>query len=116
MPELRITIPIPVSGNRYWRVFRGHPVLSSEAREYKASVLHNGRKAGYKPFIGPVAITLRVFRERKARDLDNFLKVSLDALQGVLFNDDSQIVELHAFRFEDKVNPRIEVLCTAAEI
>jgi Holliday junction resolvase RusA-like endonuclease len=36
-------------------------------------------------------------------------KVTLDALCGVLYGDDDQIVELHSFRHDDKNNPRVEV-------
>lgn len=45
----------------------------------------------------------------KSGDLDNRLKISQDALKGICFEDDRQIVELHAFRFDDKANPRIEI-------
>jgi Holliday junction resolvase RusA-like endonuclease len=35
--------------------------------------------------------------------------VALDALQGSLYLNDSQIVALHLYRYDDKANPRIEV-------
>jgi crossover junction endodeoxyribonuclease RusA len=62
-----------------------------------------------RPFAGPVAVYLHVYRARKAGDLDNSAKVLLDALQGVAYNDDAQIVELHLYRHDDKANPRVEV-------
>lgn len=30
-----------------------------------------------------------------------------------LYNDDAQVVELHAYLHDDKFNPRVEVTCTA---
>ena len=54
-------------------------------------------------------VTLRWHRPAKRGDLDNTTKVTLDALNGIAYSDDSQIVELHAYRFDDKDNPRMEV-------
>lgn len=42
-------------------------------------------------------------------DLDNYVKSTLDALNGVLWTDDARIVELHAFKYYS-VSPRIEVV------
>jgi Holliday junction resolvase RusA-like endonuclease len=55
-----------------------------------------------------VSITLYFGTKRRA-DLDNFNKLSLDALTGIAYEDDSQIVALHLRRAYDKQNPRIEV-------
>jgi Holliday junction resolvase RusA-like endonuclease len=55
-----------------------------------------------------VSITLYFGTKRKA-DLDNFNKLSLDALAGIAYVDDSQIAELHLYRDYDKSRPRIEV-------
>jgi len=56
-----------------------------------------------------VAVTVRLYRPAKRGDIDNSLKVLLDALQGHVYNDDAQIVELHAYRYDDKRDPRVEV-------
>jgi Holliday junction resolvase RusA-like endonuclease len=63
-----------------------------------------------KPLTGDVklAITLYFGTKRRA-DLDNFNKLSLDALTGIVYEDDSQIAELHLKRGYDKTRPRIEV-------
>jgi Holliday junction resolvase RusA-like endonuclease len=55
-----------------------------------------------------VSITLYFGTKRRA-DLDNFNKLSLDALSGIVYEDDSQIAELHLKRAYDKARPRIEV-------
>jgi Holliday junction resolvase RusA-like endonuclease len=55
-----------------------------------------------------VSITLYFGTKRKA-DLDNFNKLSLDALTGIAYEDDSQIAALHLRRAFDKKNPRIEI-------
>ncbi len=58
--------------------------------------------------LSEVAVTLRVFRPQRSGDLDNRLKCLFDALQGVVYANDSQVVEIHAYRFEDKKRPRVE--------
>lgn len=53
-------------------------------------------------------VTLYFGTKRKV-DLDNFNKLSLDALTGVVYEDDSQIHSLHIQRSYDKKVPRIEI-------
>lgn len=109
---ITFTLPVPPSSNRYWRTVvtkagKALIFVSKEAETYKAQV---ARLSGCPRLIrSEVAVTLRVFRPQRSGDLDNKLKVLFDALQGVVYYNDSQIVEIHAFRFEDKKNPRVEV-------
>lgn len=105
----RFVLPYPPSSNRYWRKFRGIIVLSPEAREYKQRVAARFLAEGHKPVTGPVAYTAHVYRPQKSGDLGNRLKVLEDALNGIAWVDDKQVEELHAYRHEDKANPRVEV-------
>lgn len=41
-------------------------------------------------------------------DIDNHVKNILDALNGICWNDDDQVVEIHAFKFKGSV-PSIEI-------
>jgi Holliday junction resolvase RusA-like endonuclease len=66
-------------------------------------------------FTGPVRVTLHVYRPRRRGELDNIQKVLLDSLTGVVYRDDEQIAELHAYRHEDKQKPRVEVTVEAIE-
>lgn len=98
------------SANRYWRTYRGRkPTRSPEARAYLAQVrrLYSTRF----PFAGPVAVRLDVHVCRG--DLDNRIKVTLDALKGIAFTDDKQVLSLEAHRYEtgsktERVIVRIE--------
>ena len=57
----------------------------------------------------PVGVTLHVyFPDERRRDLDNAAKC-LDGANGIVWNDDSQIVEWHVYRHIDRKNPRLEV-------
>ena len=99
---IRLILPTPVSANRYWRIFGGRVVKSAEARSYRSVVQLKAR--GVEPMDGPVSVHVALCPEMTAKgvasktrlDLDNCLKVALDALQGIAFNNDKQIVKLVA--------------------
>lgn len=108
-PAQHITLPYPPSANRYWRSWRGRMVVSDAAKTYKLAAWMVAQSAGIHPLAGDVAISVHVYRPARRGDVDNSLKVLLDALIGVAYQDDSQIVELHVWRHDDKRNPRAEV-------
>ena len=67
-----------------------------------------GRK---KPMRGAISITLDFYRSTHRRvDLDNLEKTVLDAGGGVVWLDDSQIVEMHSRKVLGSAEPRVEVM------
>lgn len=56
-----------------------------------------------------IEITIYFGTKRKA-DWDNFHKLSMDALTGIVWADDSQIEEATVVKRYDKQNPRIEIV------
>lgn len=108
--QIKLTLPLPPSANRLWRMDkRGFMRKSQEARDYYELAGLEAIRQGATIRSCDVAVTLKVYRARKSGDLDNRIKPLLDALQGVVYYDDKQVVEIHAFRFDDKKNPRIEI-------
>lgn len=62
------------------------------------------------PIKGDIEVRINFFFETKRRrDLDNQNKLILDALTGIVWEDDSQIAHLCLIRNYDKNNPRIEL-------
>lgn len=108
---MEIELPYPPSSNRYWRNFRGRMVVSEEARNYKLAVGLICNHAATQPLSGEVVVNFAIRRPAKRRDIDNHIKVVLDALQGHLYENDSQIVELHVTMIDDKKNPGLLVRC-----
>lgn len=105
------TLPYPPSANNYWRTTRnGRTYVTHEARDYKATVAHV--LAGSKPLVDDVSVRINLYRPAKRGDLDNCLKVLLDALKGFAFVDDKQVTHLEARRHDDKANPRAELWVT----
>ena len=116
MPEL--ILPYPPSANRYWRIFRNRATLSADARLYKRKVRALALSRGMSdPTTAPVslALTLRPVRpldgDKRERlhgphwhlklrciDLDNALKIALDALQGIAYANDKQVRSIYIER------------------
>lgn len=68
------------------------------------------------PLSEPLSVTVRLFYATKRKaDWDNAHKFWQDALTGIVWLDDSQIVEAHVFKGHDKQNPRIEIEISAVE-
>jgi crossover junction endodeoxyribonuclease RusA len=135
---IELTLPYPISANRYWRSFvpRGHQraivTLSDEAKAYKQEVGWLIRQAGVRqPLAGRVAVEIQLFpkrpqdwakRARKAPltwdddvqclDLDNVNKVLLDSLKGLVIDDDKWVREIHARRMEPDGEGRVVVRIT----
>jgi Holliday junction resolvase RusA-like endonuclease len=90
-------------------------VLSKEARQFKKDVATLGMVHRVKPLDGPVSLTARVYRPAKRGDLMNREKILSDALEGVAYHNDKQIVECHFHQADDKQNPRVEVEIVSVE-
>jgi crossover junction endodeoxyribonuclease RusA len=103
-----LTLPFPPSSNRYWRHGQGRTYKSEQARQYQESTAWIARLAGATLHSGKVGMELRFFHTGYKGDLDNLQKILLDSLEGVLYNNDRQIRELHAYLADSKTDPRVE--------
>lgn len=55
-------------------------------------------------------LTLRVYwPDERCRDLDNAIKGVADAANGLIYRDDADITELHAYASVDRESPRVEI-------
>jgi Holliday junction resolvase RusA-like endonuclease len=87
-----IILPFPLSTNEIWRSYRGRNIKSREYREWQleaAAVLADQRPT---PIEGRFSIALAMQEKKGVQpDLDNLLKVSLDALvKGGVIEGDSK--------------------------
>jgi len=48
-------------------------------------------------------------KDRVNVDLDNLIKAILDGMNKIAYDDDKQVVEIHAWLKYDRDNPRVEV-------
>lgn len=69
-----------------------------------------GSYIGQKWYGGLVSLRV-VVREGRGHpaDLDNYIKIVSDALNGVAFEDDKQVVHIEAYIERDVANPRLDI-------
>lgn len=106
-----LVLPWPPSLNNMYPTSRsGRRYLSDEGKAFKAAALAAISEQDARSFVGPVKIAMRLYRPQKRGDLSNRIKAVEDVLTAAgVWQDDGQVVELHATRFDDKENPRAEV-------
>ena len=101
---LRINLPYPPSANRIWRTSNGRTYLSQAAKAWKKEAGWLARKEKAEKLTGAVSVEIWLHPKltkkgeaSKARlDLDNTIKITLDALNGIAWDDDSQVKQIHA--------------------
>ena len=86
--------------------------MKKEAKELKASYERQARKQyDCELLTGELTISIELyFWDKRKRDWDNWHKLSMDSLTGIVWEDDSQIKTAHVYiRPIDKESPRIEL-------
>lgn len=113
-----LVLPYPISANRYWisfyapkakRVFTG---VTKEASAFKEECGWRAKAAGvHAPMEGQVELRILLIpKNRVCMDLDNALKVTIDALKGIVYADDSQVYRIVAERkAPDQHGARLEI-------
>jgi crossover junction endodeoxyribonuclease RusA len=102
--------------------FNGHIVhnKSEELMLWRAFVGYKAKEAGCKPIAGPISVTMnfRIKRPKSVKreyptvplDLDKLVRSVGDALTGIAYEDDSQIISLFATkRYSDHPGVDIEI-------
>lgn len=115
---MKITIPgNPISVNQ---LYRGRRFLTRDGEAakftYKSEAWSQWRK---KPIGKGIPVSLEVifyFPDARRHDIDNCLKGLLDSLTGVCWEDDSQITELHVWKYVDVKKPRVELSFSATPL
>ena len=101
-------LPEVESANRLWRAAKGRTYKSARATSDTAQARLRWRHVT--PLAGPVTVTIAWHRARKAGDLDNKCKGTLDLLRQIAYGDDSQVVEIRMSRHDDATErPRLSV-------
>ena len=80
-----------------------------ETVEYEALIGWHWR--GPRGHEGPVAVTVEVYEGPKqhAGDLDNYVKIALDALNKLAWRDDKQVVRVLGTISRGDSNPRMKI-------
>lgn len=105
---LDIVVPGGV-GKRLGKKARVMRVPTDEMKRFKTNVGIILRVAGWTPMTGEMAWSMTWRRERRSGDLSNREKVLEDALKGLAWDDDAQVVEKHTYRVDDPSNPGVTI-------
>lgn len=101
MNEICFDLPWPPSANRYWRNFRGRMVISKEAREYRTRIGYQKSQLPQVKSGARLEINMLAYPpDRRKRDIDNLIKITLDALEKGLGFNDCQVDKLSIERKE----------------
>jgi crossover junction endodeoxyribonuclease RusA len=142
MNSITLTLPYPISANRYWATRTVAPkgkrpmaitYVTPEAKAFKEAVEAIARAAGVtKPILGRVQLDIRLYPHRpldwqkrmrqagaawddtvQCIDLGNAEKVLSDALKDVVMEDDKWIRRIVSERMEPDGEARVVVTITA---
>lgn len=105
---------VPPSLNSAYKKYHNRVVLSQKAKDFKQRVLESAPE-GLEPMRGNLKLSIRFcFRTLRKRDLDNYLKVLIDSIKGIYFEDDDQIYEIQATKElgvkEERTEITVEVI------
>ena len=101
-----LELPFPPSANQYWRYYKGRVLKSRVAKSYIKAVglsWMTMKKEGFP-------------KDRRARDLDNLLKITLDSLEAAkVFENDKQVDAIRIVRREQHPEGKMLVLIKPIE-
>jgi len=101
----------PVNFNHAYRK-RGNGYgmfMTQEGQDYKELLRLSAINAGGTMYSTPVVSLTFTFGDKRKHDIDGCIKLTLDSFEGVLYEDDNDVQELHVYKQYDKNNPSVEV-------
>lgn len=120
---MKLNLPYPVSNNNNARMVNGRVITSKAAKAYKADVGWLARVAKCPMLEGDVIVNVFLHPKmnldgaasKNRLDLDNSLKLGLDALNGIAWKDDKQITRIYAAVSTPMINGGLTVIIESAE-
>ncbi len=113
MSSYAMQFDFPPSVNHYWRRSGSRIYLSAAGQAFKDSVAKDIRSqlVAVEMLTGRLGVSIELERgDRTEYDIDNYIKSVLDAMQGVLFENDSQVDMLIVKRGPVEKPGRCEVI------
>ena len=102
----------PLSTNSVYKHGRGVSYMTKKGRDLKDSYVEQAKKQFNRKTLlsEPLTISVGVFLgDKRRRDWDNYHKLSMDALNGTVWEDDEQVMVSHVYKLIDTIRPRIEL-------
>lgn len=83
--------------------------MTKEGKEAKEAIQWIAKTKCKKCLKGDVEIRITYYFEKNNRDLLGSSKCMMDAMQGIVYENDRQIKKASLEMFKDKDNPRVEI-------
>lgn len=121
--ELKFILPLGVSINKLYSFFKGKHTMTSAGHKYirdVVPVLENAiahqewdmAKKGEWCIVKPTYY----FPDRKKRDSHNYIKLMMDVLEGLVFENDQFTIVQEQYVYLDRDFPRIEITVEFLEV
>lgn len=106
---VRLSFDLPVSVNKMYTRGGTGVILTNEARIWKryAALVAKNQWGDADPFKGDVRMEYHFIGSKS--DIDNGIKLAQDALIGIAYLDDKQVIQIHAYLTRKDKNPRLEI-------
>jgi len=109
MNRLYLETRVP-SVNHYWKTHGHRRYLSIEGRMFKQLVAQQAKIKQFELLEGDIEVVVHWFKKGKRKgDLDNILKVIMDSLNGIGYQDDRQVKSIIATLWEQSGNDGVEI-------
>lgn len=114
MNNIRYEMPfLPPSVNSCYRSYGKKVVKSVKLKEFEQLILQffDSHQEDVNMIDGKIKLTVTFhLKGSRSIDLDNLLKALLDGLEGVLFENDKMIHEIHAEKINNRDSPKTIIL------
>ncbi len=122
--SIALTLPVPPSVNHQYATANGRRLLSAKGRAFKelvgqqilVALAQSPHRATLRRTLSQASLSLSIqffFASAMRRDTDGGLKIAQDALCEGLGLNDNRVVETHLYKYQDRDNPRMEILLSA---
>lgn len=96
-----LILPLPPSANSYQKWTGRKWVWTVRALTFKRDCSRLVPQVIPKPLLGRIGVEIEYYaKDKRSRDLDNLLKCLCDSLQGLAYENDSQVDEIRIVRRE----------------
>lgn len=105
----KYVFPVPPLLNRLYRISGRRIYKAGNTNRYHTECFYIAKQYGLKCTGDWLEVEMEWYRARRIGDVDAVLKAFLDALEGIIWENDSQVQKLTITKRHDKDNPRIEM-------
>lgn len=112
-------IPLPPVAKARPRLGRHSVYTPEKTKVFENTIRMHAKLQGAQKIVGPLAVSFWFYLQKPKKckrsypcvrpDLDNYIKAVMDAMNGVLWDDDGQIVEIWSIKRYAQEKPHIRI-------